>query len=102
MVVPAGNGDVDVVARIPSVPGFDISPGLVLFTVTVTLPAGTVVTFHSVMAMNYAYGDLISVLVPGLIVGQNYVFAVSALNGFGTSGTSHSMPMEIRGELALE
>ena len=95
---PAGGGEIFVIVVIPAVDGFDIPPGSVTFTVTATLQPGRNMTTVTVTVNNYSYGDEVMVMVSGLVVGQNYVFVVSASNVFGESETSESIPMEIVGQ----
>ena len=97
---PDVDGDIVVNVVIPSVDGFDDIPAdLVTFTVVATLqPDGTMTSPVMVTVSNYFYGNVIMVMVSGLMVGRDYVFTVSASNMFGDSDTSESVPMEIVGE----
>ena len=97
--IPDVDGDIVVNVVIPSVDGFDIPADSVIFTVVATLqPDGTMTSPVTVTVNNYSYGDVIMVTIPGLMVGRDYVFTVSASNVFGDSDASESMPMEIVGE----
>ena len=97
---PDVDGDIVVNVVIPSVDGFDDIPeDSIIFTVVATLqPDGTMTSPVTVTINTYSYGNVIMVLIPGLMVGRDYVFTVSARNMFGDSDTSESMPMEIVGE----
>ena len=96
---PDVDGDIVVNVVILSVDGFDIPADSVTFTVVATLqPDGTMTSPVMFTVNNYSYGDVIMVTIPGLMVGRDYVFTVSARNVFGDSDTSESVPMEIVGE----
>ena len=101
MVETAGGGDVDVSVRIPSDSEFNISSDTVTFTVTATLvSSGAEVISTDRNFDNYRYGMIVVVEIRGqvLTIGDNYRFAVTVSNRFGSSGTSQPVTMEVDGE----
>ena len=101
MVEAAGGGDVDVSVRIPSNSEFNIPLDTVTFTVTATLvSSGAEVISTDRNFDNFRYGTTIVVEIRGqvLTIGENYRFAVTVSNRFGSSGTSQPVTMEVDGE----
>lgn len=98
-VEPAGNGDIEIIIEIPSDPNVVVPQGAVCFLVTVTLAStGSTVATRTVMVDDYRYGDNVVVGVANLVIGEDYVFSVSASNTVGTSETADTMPIVVEGE----
>ena len=99
-VEPTGNGAVEVIIEIPSDPNILVPQGTVCFMVTVTLAStGRRVASATVMEDNYRYGDDVVVSVSDLVIGQDYVFTVTASNTVGTSETEETTPIVVEGEI---